>query len=512
MLSIGDEGSILTCFEKRKLVKRVFVNSPASSEYLEMLKSAPKAPIYILVDVVDQAYIQHTLPPVSSMNVGKLVSRKLAKDFDDIDIKAAISMGRDKEGRKEWHYLFVSVRNIPPFSDWLDAVSNLPNPFKGIYLVPLESMYYLKDLQRVTALEKGVKPSGWQILVSHNRVGGFRQVVFRNNKIIFTRIAQPIGGQTADVVAGNIEQETLNTIEYIRRLGYDDSEGLDVFIVASTEVKAVLELNALPATSRTVMTPSEIAMKLALENAAEDKDRFGDVVAAAHFIASKKHALKLGTPYTKKLGGIVLANKALRAAGVLGVIGMLGFTGYSFLQNGSVKEEIARLEREQQAQRQKFEAEKTRRQKFEQSPDMIIAMAGMDETLSRHSFLPLDFIESFSKATTEDTLAKDLAINIAEEEPQPLSGTANIVFPPSETGIDRTLDQIEQYKAKVTAQLKDYELTFSNPLTDSIDITGVRKTDDKTQDGIIIEVQFTGPKASEEAPKGGAQGRRKLKK
>ena len=192
ILTIGDEGTILVVTDGKNMLKRMFINSPASTEFKDVLAEYPKAPIYILVDVVDQAYIQHTLPPVSSLNIGKLVNRKLAKDFDASDLKAAIPLGREKSGRKDWNFLFVSVRNIPPFSDWVDVISNVPNKFGGIYLLPLEAMNYLKVLQK-HYIDKNTQPSGWQIIVSHNRVGGFRQIVFRNNKIVFTRIAQPIG-------------------------------------------------------------------------------------------------------------------------------------------------------------------------------------------------------------------------------------------------------------------------------------------------------------------------------
>ena len=63
--------------------------------------------------------------------------------------------------------------------------------------------------------ETGVR---WKFLVTHNKVGGFRQVILRDGRAIFTRLTQPVGEVTPAVVAGNIEQEITSTIEYMNRL------------------------------------------------------------------------------------------------------------------------------------------------------------------------------------------------------------------------------------------------------------------------------------------------------
>ena len=67
------------------------------------------APIVLVIDNMDQSYIQQSLPPVSSFSVQKLIKRRLERDFGKNDIKGAISLGRDTGGRKDWNFLMVAL-------------------------------------------------------------------------------------------------------------------------------------------------------------------------------------------------------------------------------------------------------------------------------------------------------------------------------------------------------------------------------------------------------------------
>ena len=132
---------------------------------------------------------------------------------------------------------------------------DLPNRFQGIYLVSVETETIIKDLERAMGVAKTGTGSEWKFFVSHNKVGGFRQVIMRNGRLIFTRMAQPIGESTPEVIAGNIEQEMLSTIEYMKRIGYDAAAGLDIYIVASDNVRAILDKSKFKANLFEIMTP-----------------------------------------------------------------------------------------------------------------------------------------------------------------------------------------------------------------------------------------------------------------
>ena len=304
VLFIGDEGAILIYIKGNVVQSRQFVPdaSPTSlSDLKRALAADTKAPVMVVVDNMDQSYVQQTLPPVSSLSVGKLIKRRLVRDFGANDIKGAIVLGREKSGRKDWNFLMVALEKSPQLTVWLDFVITLPNRVSGIHLVSVESEVLVKGLESAMGFGKKGTGSEWKFFVSHNKVGGFRQVILRNGRIIFTRLAQPLNDSSAEVIAGSIEQEMLSTIEYMKRLSFNPQTGLDVYIIASAGIKSAIDPSKFNATSLNVLTPFEVAQYLGIEGATQPTDQFGDVILAATIGCSKTHVLTLQTAETRRI-------------------------------------------------------------------------------------------------------------------------------------------------------------------------------------------------------------------
>jgi len=330
VLFIGDEGVILVYTKENVVLSRQFVPDASEQNLLELSRTFeddPDAPVLLIIDNMDQSYIQQSLPPVSSFSVQKLIKRRLDRDFGKNDIKGAITLGRDKAGRKDWNFLMVALERSPQINVWLSFVFDLPNRFQGIYLVSVETEIILKDLERAMGVPKGGTGSKWKFFVSHNKVGGFRQVVMRDGRIIFTRLAQPVGESTPAVIAGNIEQEMSTTMEYMKRIGYDPQSGLDITIIASDAVRAILDRTKFKSNLFDMLTPFELAEKLGIEGATQPTDQFGDVILAAAISSSPKHIMRLTTPESKSFDNLYQGYRTQRAVGALLVIGMILYAG-----------------------------------------------------------------------------------------------------------------------------------------------------------------------------------------
>ena len=330
ILLLGDEGGILVYMQGNKVVRRLFAPSaqPAHTEAMhEIMTAHPKVPVYILADVLDQQYVAQTFPPVSSLSVGGLVKRRLDRDFQTEDMKGALPLGRDKGGRKEWKFLLVSLAKTPLMTEWLDLIVELPNELKGLYLVPIEAVNYVSMLNK--KLGDSRKP--WQLFISHNKVSGFRQVVIHEGKLVFTRVSQAIDEAIPAVIAGNIEQEIINTIEYLKRLGFSDNSGLDATVVVSQDVIDSLDLGRFNFANTQIISPVRVADMLGLEQAALSADRFGDVVMAAAFGIAKKRELRFTTAYIEKLAKLYKAQIGIKAGQWLLVLLFVGLTAMSVL-------------------------------------------------------------------------------------------------------------------------------------------------------------------------------------
>lgn len=303
VLIVGDDGAILVYLEKDTVVRRLFAPT-ASPEHThamtELIQKHPKAPVTLLMDVIDQQYTRHNFPPVSRFSVGGLVNRRLEREFAPEDIKGSIQVGRDSGARKDWIYLLVSLVNTANFQQWFDLLIEMPNRFAGIRLTPIETQHYIAALAKAIA-NRPMPEASWQLLISHHKVGGFRVVVLRDKKLMFTRVAQAIGEATPDILAGNVEQEIQNSIDYIRRLGYNENAGLEVFAIVAAEVRDAVDPKRVNASAIHLLSPYDAAELLGLKQAALTADRYGDVVIAAAISQVKKSALVLQTGYSKKL-------------------------------------------------------------------------------------------------------------------------------------------------------------------------------------------------------------------
>lgn len=347
ILFVGDEGAILTYVIDHVVQSRQFVTDASQQSLKELqqtLNKDPDAPLFMVIDNMDQSYVQQTLPPVSSLSVNKLVKRRLDRDFAESDIKGAILLGREKKGRKDWNFMMVSVERTPQLNVWLEFVESLPNHFKGIHLVAVEAEYLVKYIESATG-SKNELPPEWKFVVSHNKVGGFRQVILRNDKVVFTRLAQPIGESSMEMIAGNIEQEMLSTIEYMKRLSYNPQDGLDIYIVASAGIKEIIDTGKFANTVMHILTPFELAEALGIEGATQPTDQFGDVILAAIIGCAKKRVLSLSTPISRQINQYYQMTLLQRvAAGVVAfcIVAYALFVGvqmFSLSQDASALEE-----------------------------------------------------------------------------------------------------------------------------------------------------------------------------
>lgn len=395
VLLIGDEGAILVALKGNAVQSRQFVPDASLSNLEELrqtLNKNPKAPILLLVDTMDQSYVQQTLPPVSSMSVNKLIKRRLDRDFGSNDLKGSIILGREKSGRKDWNFLMIALEKSPQLTAWLDFILSLENRFTGIYLLSVETEILIRHLDM--AMGKAGDPQGseWKFFVSHNKVGGFRQVILRNGRIVFTRLAQPVGESNAEVIAGSIEQEMLSTIEYMKRLSFNQAAGLDVYIISSSAIKEIIDTEKFFAKNVHLFTPFEAAQLLNIEGATQPTDQFGDVILASLVGASSKHVLKFAVPQSRKVDNLfqmLIFQRALVLAGAIGLAGYMCYTIYDLYNHSLI---MADLEEQKSQELKRFEDLRMEIKNSNIDVDRVSDIIDLYKTLREEIISPLPFI------------------------------------------------------------------------------------------------------------------------
>lgn len=469
ILFIGDEGAILVYMEGRHVVKRLFAPNvePANvRSLLDLLTMRPDIPLRLLVDAIDQSYVRHSLPPVSALSVGKLIKRRLERDFPAEDIKGAVMIDREKEGRKDWNYLLISLSATPLITRWLEWVSELPNPLRGVHLVPVEGENYVRAISKVISDKRGNKPSSWQLLVSHHKVGGFRQIVLKGGRLIFTRLAQPIGETVPEVIAGNIEQEVMNTIEYLKRLSFEDEQNLDIFIIVSEEIKQSIDRKKFKNEVVEIFTPYEAAQALQLDQAALPSDHFGDVVMAAAFGAERKKRLRLFNRSTQRLNQLDTAISLTRKLAALGTVLILLGIGMTAWEMFSLKQEHGALEEQQQVVQRTIDEVQASAKKLPDDLNRITDVISIYELFSKKDRGPQDFVAQLKPTLADGILVGSLHWSTVPDKANPNSGNTyvkaemSVEFRKHTGDVDKFVTQVREFVNRLKAQFPDYRVTY----------------------------------------------------
>ncbi len=430
VLIIGDEGAILIYMKHNTVLSRQFV--PDSSEgnleeFRQTLAKDPKAPLILVADSMDQTYVQQTLPPVSSMSVGKLIRRRLDRDFGPNDIKNAVVLGREKGGRKDWNFMMIALERSPQLSVWLEFVLSLSNRFAGIHLISVEAESIVKNLERAIGVPKQGTGSEWKFFVSHNKVGGFRQVILRGGRIIFTRLAQPLADANTEVIAGSIEQEMQSTIEYMKRLSYTPQSGLDVYILASSHIRDAIDVRKFNATNVKIYTPFEMAGVFGIEGATQESDQFGDVVLAAIIGATRKHVLTLRAPEYTKIDTYYRLIMVQRLLAALLVLGMVGYAVYAGIGIMGLSGELEKIERNRQAEQNTLSALKAEIARTNLDVDKATDLIDLYKQLQKENASPLPFIDKIRPLLAPPVSLKSLEWTLSDAKSLTADPTSPII-------------------------------------------------------------------------------------
>ncbi len=423
---IGDEGGILIHVEKGVVARRLFAPSP-SAEHLEpfttLLNEHSKLPVYALIDVIDQSYVRHSMPPVTALGVKRLVQRRISRDFPKDNINGALPLGREKTGRKEWLFLLISLANNDTLKGWVEHISSLENRFQSIHLVPVECEIFLTELHNKYVLETegkqakvkrgkkaGTDQDTWLILVSHNKTGGVRQVVLKNGQLIFTRLTQSTDNASPEVLAGSIEQEIANTLEYLKRLSYNEHDKLAVYGIISPEAKDMINLNLEGSNSKfKIFSPYEVAQLFKLEQAVLSGDKYGDVVLGTAFAVAPKKRLSLASPALEALNGLYSKLALVKWGGALLTLAMVGLLVTTYL---SWDEATAGL-REEEKELRILESDLEKlNEKTERLPDNVNKISGLimlDKKLRERKQNAFSEMEKLSQLVRDDQLISNIA-------------------------------------------------------------------------------------------------------
>lgn len=367
VFNIGDDNVVLTRFVDGR-VANAWLGSPdpamAHEELGEALAEDPKARISVLFDTLDQSFKEEEIPKVGVLDRRKVLARHINMAFPGANLRGARLV--QQTDKKTLIYEMASVPLDGRVPGWLDFLQSLPNEKTGMHTIAVENVDIIQALAPKDAAppEQG---NHWRHLIGINVTGGLRQIIEKNGRLSLTRLTQAPPPDTSPTdFADMIIRDFKATITYIRRLGYQVGEVLDLIVLTTAENKAVLaDLTWDGARSVSVYTPYEAGALLGLGSLGREDQAYCDVLHAAWFTSKGKGRLALTRAAalgdTKDDIRELAYLAAPYAAGIVAaaVLGWGAWTGYQFheyagrnrvlaqqlaIANAAAEKEIATLE------------------------------------------------------------------------------------------------------------------------------------------------------------------------
>lgn len=505
VVNIGDEGSVISYFKGKAIDSRIFANithAEDQEKIKEFLSKDTAATIYLLSDVLEQNYGKHSFPPVNAFTIGSLVKNKLNRDYADNLLKNSYFVEKTISEKPTWEYMFVISPIIPPLSTWMDFVATIPNQFGGIYMLPLEATKLVDRLNKASFATKNKDNTkshcDWQILTLHNKSSGYRQIALFKGKVMFTRLLSDSGETNPEILAGNIDQEIHNTIEYLRRMtSSKEDQEFDIYVICSQDIKKSLATIKLPGKFISILSPHEVASKLHFANVSKPEDKFADTISQASFLNSGG----ILSFTTGDLSLLMILQKVVSKMPGLNLFLILAIIWVIISGYWDIKDTLSIIQKntvskaDLTAQLSKFDDKE-----MNIDGDKILEIAAIYKTLSVNTNLsPFTAFNLLVSAKTDKVNIKTIDWSLIEDKsPQNINATE----PTSKDSITMRVDADYVDEAAGYKELWDNYNQFVDDLTKAFDGYNVKvnRTNDRItfsqeEKNIPITIDITGPNA-----------------
>ena len=149
------------------------------SSFRELIQRHKNAPVWLMVDGVEEDYRNDSLPHVFGSGRNEMIQRKLDQLFRATPYRAALIQGRESDRRKDDRVLFMAFSNTELLKPWLEIIQGQAAPLAGIFPISLASQPLLNYC--------GIKDQ--EVLLVSIQGGGLRQSFFRNGQLKISRLS-----------------------------------------------------------------------------------------------------------------------------------------------------------------------------------------------------------------------------------------------------------------------------------------------------------------------------------
>jgi hypothetical protein len=145
------------------------------------LAQVPHSVFYVLVEVADEGFQIDAIPSVRGHDRSAIIARKLGQHFHSTPFRIALSLGREKTGRRDEKLLLTALIRPQQIEPWLATLREQRREVHGIYTLPLLIH---------TLMRKRLQGAAFTVprVVITLSSGGLRQTFFDEGQLRFSRL------------------------------------------------------------------------------------------------------------------------------------------------------------------------------------------------------------------------------------------------------------------------------------------------------------------------------------
>ncbi len=276
ILIVGSMGIMQIAFSSNIIIHRKFF-SFNDEQYIQdiliYIKSHPKFQIYIVLNSIDQHYHHKIFPKFNQLQRKLLISNRTMQDAKESDIHFLHKIASNTQNHLE--YISCCIHFNEHIHELLHHLALTRNVIRGIIPIPL----LLEDLSNKIHSCISTQTT-WKISIYSTKTSGLRYIVTRNGSFILTRVIAEKKTDALKVIAGNILQETENTLEYLKRLDVESNKNYHAVLICSPELKsAFVSINQND--KMCAITAHEASEYAKIDHSSLKNDRFSDSMIAS---------------------------------------------------------------------------------------------------------------------------------------------------------------------------------------------------------------------------------------
>lgn len=238
-------------------------------------------PIIILNDMVEQHYRKERVIKggVGVFDKSSMINRKLMAAFPNYGIRAALPLKEEKDKAGVGSYIFTALPSSAKVKSLINVLMQPEFTVEGLHLLPVEACDLVQTLSDKLQKRRKAKKAKWNIFMGQHRSGSLRQIVVKNGELALTRMT-PIADmhEKPESWVLDAHQEFKATMSYLTRFGYEESDGLNVTVIADSECGQALETLVKEECFYSSMNVAQIASIMGIRIDNELSENYADIL------------------------------------------------------------------------------------------------------------------------------------------------------------------------------------------------------------------------------------------